>query len=115
MNMEKIEERVSGYSTGLLETTPGLCVFVNILEREGKKGGIALITKPFFPISQTIHTLGNQSGKLERAESVQMGRWIQLITSKRIQEKRKENARITNIPMPRTCPWSPFGREETGK
>ena len=51
MNMEKIEERVSGYSTGLLETTSGLCVFVNILEREGKKGGVALIIKPFFPIS----------------------------------------------------------------
>lgn len=63
MNMVKIEETVSGYSTGLLETTSVLCVFVNILEREGKKGGVALIIKPFLPISQTIHTLGNHSGK----------------------------------------------------
>lgn len=95
--MEKIEERVSGYSTGLLETTSALCVFVNILEREGKKGGVALIIKPFFPVLQTIHTLGNQFGKPERAESVGTGRWIQLITSKGIQEKIKcQNDKYSN-------------------
>ena len=73
MNMEKIEERVSGYNTGLLETTSGLCVFVNMLVREGKKGCVALIIKPFFHISQTMHTLGINLGNQKELRVYEWG------------------------------------------